>query len=248
MKPDNTFERYQRQTLLPEVGIQGQKILNNSKVLLIGAGGLGSSAAFYLAAAGVGRIGLADDDVVDQSNLNRQILHTPGTIGKPKVDSARETLKKFNPDIKITPHPIKITSEKQLEKLIRDYDLVLDCTDNYPTRYTINQACINQQKPWIYGAVSEFEGQVMTLIPGITPCYQCLYPSAPAASEEIAAVMGVVPGLIGTLQASEALKYLLNTGELLTGRLLFVDLMDIHFDIMTVTRNKNCPACGHLVI
>ncbi len=241
------FERYQRQTLLPEVGIQGQETLKNSSVLLVGAGGLGSSAAFYLAAAGVGHIGLVDDDVVDQSNLNRQILHTPGTIGKSKVASARETLKRFNPDVTITPHPIKISSENQLEELITDYDLVLDCTDNYPTRYTINQACIHQQKPWIYGAVSEFEGQVMTLIPGTTPCYRCLYPSAPAASEGIAAVMGVAPGLIGTLQAAEALKYLLDTGKLLTGRLLFVDLMDIHFDIMTVTRNKECPACGHSI-
>ncbi|CCK78646.1 HesA/MoeB/ThiF family protein [Desulfobacula toluolica] len=247
MQTDKNFDRYHRQVMLSEIGPKGQEKLKNSSILLIGAGGLGSSAAFYLAAAGVGVLGIMDDDVVDKSNLNRQILHHPGTIGEPKVESARQTLEKFNPDITINPYKLKFTSAKQLEKLIQRYDLVLDCTDNYDTRYAINHACIDQKKPWIYGAVSEFEGQVMTIIPGKTPCYNCLYPAAPAMSKEAAAVLGVMPGLIGISQASEALKYILNIGKLLEGRLLFVDLMEMHFDAMTITRNKNCPACSHLI-
>ncbi len=246
MDTDKNFDRYHRQIRLPEVGIQGQKKLQNSSILLIGAGGLASSAAFYLAAAGVGVLGIMDDDVVDKSNLNRQILHFPDKIGKPKVDSARETLEKFNPDVTINPYKLRFTSEKQLEKLIKPYDLVVDCTDNYDTRYAINQACINQQTPWIYGAVSEFEGQVMTILPGKTPCYRCLYPSAKKSVDEIFAVMGISPGFIGILQASEALKYLLNTGKLLSGRLLHIDLKDMHFDMLTVKKNDHCPACRHL--
>jgi len=246
MTTSKKYERYHRQMLLPEIRAKGQKILAASKILLIGAGGLGSSAAFYLAAAGVGQIGMMDDDVVDETNLNRQILHSPATIGQPKVSSAQQTLNRFNPDITIKSYPFRCSSEQQLEELILDYDIVLDCTDNYATRYAINQACLNQHKPWVYGAVSEFEGQVMTLIPGKTPCYACLYPSAPVESKEKAAVIGVAPGVIGTLQASEALKYLLGTGKLLTGRLLFVDLMDMQFDVMAVTKNTDCPICRHL--
>lgn len=241
------LERYQRQILLSEVGTQGQEKLKNSKVLLLGAGGIGSSAAFYLTAAGVGLLGIVDDDVVGKSNLNRQILHLPENLGKPKVDSAQETLTKFNPEINIKTYQLRFTSEKQLEPLIKEYDLVLDCTDNYEARYTINQACINQQTPWVYGAVLEFEGQVMTILPGKTPCYRCLYPSAPAVSKEIAAVIGIAPGFIGILQASEGLKYLLNTGKLLSGRLLYVDLKDMHFDILTVKKNNHCISCQKLL-
>ncbi len=246
MKTNEKLERYQRQLLLPEVGTLGQEKFKNSKILLVGAGGLGSAAAFYLAAAGIGLLGIVDDDIVEKSNLNRQILHLPDTIGKPKVNSAQATLNAFNPDINIKTYPLKFAPEKQFEDLIKKYDLVLDCTDNYETRYAINQVCINQRTPWVYGAVSEFEGQVMTIIPGETPCYRCLYPSAPVVSKEVAAVIGIIPGFIGILQASEALKYLLNTGKLLSGRFLHVDLKDMYFDMLTVNRNDQCPACKNL--
>jgi len=246
MKPDPSLDRYVRQILLSEVGLEGQKKIRQSKILIIGAGGLGSSAAFYLAAAGVGHIGIADPDIVEISNLNRQILHLPGRIGGPKAESAKLTLNRFNPDIIITPYPVKLTSPEQFHTLIPEYDLILDCSDNYETRYAINEACIRLQKSWIYGAVSEFEGQVMTIIPGLTPCFRCLYPAARSVSKNPAAVMGVTPGLIGTLQAAEALKFILNQGKLLTGRLLFVDLLEMRFDIMTTSKNKDCPACRHL--
>lgn len=246
MGTDKEKERYKRQILLPEVGTLGQEKLSLSSVLLIGAGGLGSSAAFYLAAAGVGRMGIVDNDRVDKSNLNRQILHSPGTIGTPKAESARDTLQHFNSDINIETHKIRFTSEKQYERLIKGYDIVLDCTDNYDTRFAINQACVNQKKPWVYGAVSEFEGQAMTIVPGITPCYRCLYPSVTSASNIVSAVMGVTPGFIGILQATEALKYLLNMGKLLSGRLLYVDLKDMHFETLKLKRNTNCPSCRQL--
>ncbi len=246
MKLDSTLDRYKRQILLTEVGPEGQKKIRQSKILIIGAGGLGSPAAFYLAAAGVGHIGIADPDAVEISNLNRQILHLPGHIGKPKVESATFTLNRFNPDIIITPYPVKLISPEQIDSLLPVYDVILDCSDNYETRYAINEACVHHQKPWVYGAVSEFEGQVMTIIPGVTPCYRCLYPAARPLSKGPAAVMGVTPGLIGTLQATEALKFILNQGKLLTGRLLFVDLLEMRFDILTTSKNKDCPACIRL--
>ena len=246
MKPDSNPGRYARQILLPEVGLEGQKKITQSKILIIGAGGLGSPAAFYLAAAGIGHIGIADPDIVTLSNLNRQILHLPGHIGKLKVGSARLTLNRFNPDIVIIPYPLKLTSPEQFADLIPGYDLILDCSDNYETRYAINEACIHHQKPWVYGAVSEFEGQVMTILPGITPCFSCLYSAARSVSENPVAVMGVAPGLIGILQATEALKFILNQGNLLSGRLLFVDLLEMRFDIMTTSRNEDCIACKHL--
>jgi len=246
MKAAQDSERYLRQIMLHEIGSKGQEKLQSSKLLIIGAGGLGSAAAFYLAAAGVGSIGLADNDIVDQTNLNRQILHRPETVGRTKVDSAREMLTGFNPEISIIPHLFYCVSGKQLEDLIKDYEIVLDCTDNFDTRHIINNACVNKRKPLIYGAISEFEGQIMTIIPGKTPCYTCLYPSIPRTSNATAAVIGVVPGIIGTLQASEALKYLLGIGELLKGRLLFIDLLDMYIEIMKVTKNKQCPICGNL--
>jgi molybdopterin/thiamine biosynthesis adenylyltransferase len=244
MKPDPIFDRYARQILLSEVGQAGQEKLRQAKILIIGAGGLGSSAAFYLAAAGVGHIGIADPDVVDISNLNRQILHTPSHIGKLKTKSATLTLNRFNPDTLITAHPISLISQEALGTLIPAYNLILDCSDNYETRYALNIACIKHQKPWVYGAVSEFEGQVMTLIPGRTPCFRCLYPDARALSVGPAAVMGVTPGLIGVLQATEALKFILNQGKLLIGRLFFIDLLEMRVDVMTTSANKKCPACS----
>jgi molybdopterin/thiamine biosynthesis adenylyltransferase len=176
--------------MLPDIGKHGQKKLKNSSILMVGAGGLGSSAAFYLAGAGVGCIGIVDDDVVAKSNLNRQILHPSSSIGESKVISAKKTLNNFNPDIDIKTYPFKFTRGKQFDNLIKDYDLILDCTDNFDTRYAINETCINQKKPWVYGGISEFEGQVMTIIPGTTPCYRCLYPLAADTPEKIAGVMG----------------------------------------------------------
>lgn len=247
MEPHPDSDRYDRQILLPEVGRGGQEKIRRAKILIIGAGGLGSSAAFYLAAAGVGHIGIADPDVVDISNLNRQILHAPSHIGKLKTESATLTLNRFSTDTIVIAHPIKLLSQEALGALIPEYDLILDCSDNYETRYALNEACLRHRKPWIYGAVSEFEGQVMTLIPGRTPCFRCLYPDARTLSKGPAAVMGVAPGLIGTLQATEALKFILNQGKLLMGRLLFIDLLEMHFDVMKTSRNKDCPACKHLI-
>jgi adenylyltransferase/sulfurtransferase len=247
MEPHPDSDRYDRQILLAEVGRSGHEKIRRAKILIIGAGGLGSSAAFYLTAAGVGHIGIADPDVVDISNLNRQILHAPSHIGKLKTESATLTLNRFNPDTVVIAHPIKLLSQEALSALIPEYDLILDCSDNYETRYALNEACLQHRKPWIYGAVSEFEGQVMTFIPGRTPCFQCLYPSAQTLSNCPEAVMGVAPGVIGTLQATEALKFILNQGKLLIGRLLFIDLLETHFDVMKTSRNKDCPACKHLI-
>jgi molybdopterin/thiamine biosynthesis adenylyltransferase len=237
--------RYSRQILLPEVGSDGQEKLKNAAILLVGAGGLGSPCAYYLAAAGVGVIGIADDDAVEMSNLNRQILHSQSRIGKPKVISAKETIESFNPHVTVKTYPYRLSSGFPFEDEIEGYDLVIDCSDNYDTRYRINELCIKKQKPWIFGAVSEFEGQVMTIIPGKSPCYRCLYPSA-AMSGQIPAVIGVTPGVIGILQAAEALKHILDTGNLLTGRFLHVDLKDMQFDVFRLTRNVNCPSCAGL--
>lgn len=244
-KTEDKNARYSRQLLLSEVGSGGQEKINNAAILLIGAGGLGSSCAYYLAAAGVGVLGLADDDTVEMSNLNRQILHSEGGIGKPKVISAKETIEGFNPHVAVRTYSYRLSSGCRLEDEIAGYDLVVDCTDNYETRYRINELCIKKQKPWIFGAVSEFEGQVMTIIPGKSPCYRCLYPSA-TLSGRIPAVIGVTPGVIGILQAAEALKYILGAGNLLTGRFLHADLKDMQFNVFRLTRNVNCPSCAGL--
>ena len=238
-------ERYKRQILLPEIGEEGQSKINNSKVLLIGSGGLGSSSAFYLAAAGVGTIGIADDDTVETSNLNRQILHNPGRIGVLKVTSAKQTLEQFNPSINIVTHPNRYLSSHTVIEMIDGYDLIIDCSDNYPTRFAINDACIQARKPWIYGAVSGFEGQAMTIVPGRGPCYRCLYPSAPSSSSpnQLPGVIGVSPGIIGIIQAAEALKYVLDKGDLLIGRLLFVDLLEMNLSEFKIKRNPSCQSC-----
>lgn len=237
--------RYSRQMLLPEVGPGGQQKIENAAVLLVGAGGLGSPCAYYLAAAGVGVLGIADDDRVEMSNLNRQILHSEGKIGKPKVISAKETIETFNSHVTVKTYPHRLSSENRFEDEIERYDLVIDCSDNYETRYRINELCIKKQKPWIFGAVSEFEGQVMTILPGKSPCYRCLYPSA-SMSGQIPAVIGVTPGIIGILQATEALKYILDTGSLLAGRFLHADLKEMRFDVFRLTRNVDCPSCAGL--
>ncbi len=239
--------RYSRHLLLPEVGEAGQVRLLQSRVLLIGAGGLGSPAAYYLAAAGVGTLGIIDNDVVDESNLQRQILHNTKRVGQPKVASARETIEALNPDVKVVAINDRLSKENVL-RLIQDYDVILDGTDNFPTRYLLNDASIIANKPVVHGSVFRFEGQVTVFKPFEGPCYRCLFPEppppalAPNCSE--AGVLGILPGTIGLLQATEVVKLLLDTGDTLVGRLLTYDALAATFDELRLYRNPNCPACG----
>ena len=235
--------RFQRQIMLPEVGRKGQRRLREAGILLIGSGGLASSAAYYLAAAGVGKIGIVDDDTVDESNLNRQILHDTSCIGMPKVSSAKQSLERLDPAIEIDTYHRRLTSSNELIDVLKGYDLVVDCSDNYPTRYIINDACIGTRKPWIYGAVSGFEGQAMTIIPGKGACYRCLYPAASPDADKVVPVIGVTPGILGLIEAAEALKYVLGKGTPLVGRLLYVDLLEMTMSEFKIMRNANCPSC-----
>src|SRR3954468_9979011 len=220
---EEQIRRYSRHIILPEVGGLGQTKLLQAKVLLVGAGGLGSPAAYYLAAAGVGTLGIIDNDVVDVSNLQRQILHANERVGMPKVDSAKKTLEALNPDVKVIPYQAKLTSENIME-IIKDYDFVVDGCDNFPTRYLVNDACVLTGKPNVHGSIFQFEGQATVFYPGKGPCYRCLYPEPPPAdmapSCAEAGVLGVLPGLIGTIQALETIKLILGKGETLVGKLL----------------------------
>ncbi|RKI35859.1 molybdopterin-synthase adenylyltransferase MoeB [Corallococcus sp. AB004] len=240
-------ERYRRHLILPEVGEEGQAKLLKSKVLLLGAGGLGSPAALYLAAAGVGTLGVVDADVVDLSNLQRQVLHTLERRGQPKVQSAKTALEALNPDVKVVPFQERLTTAN-VERILADFDLVLDGGDNFPTRYLLNDACVLLGKPNIHGSVFRFEGQVTTFLPGQGPCYRCLYPAPPppelAPSCAEAGVLGVLPGLIGMLQATEALKLLLGVGESLVGRLLTFDSLGTRFQELKLRRDPECPVCA----
>ena len=238
--------RYVRHLLLPEVGEEGQRKLLQSKVLVVGAGGLGSSAAFYLAAAGVGRLGIVDFDVVEESNLQRQILHTTDRIGQPKVESAKKSLLALNPDIEVQTYRVKLT-DKNAEDIFKNYDIVVDGSDNFPTRYLVNDTCVLLKKPNIHGSVYQFEGQVSVFWPGRGPCYRCLYPEPPppgfAPSCAEAGVMGVVPGIIGMLQAMETIKIILGKGDLLVGRLLCYDALKGQFKELKLKQDPNCPLC-----
>jgi sulfur-carrier protein adenylyltransferase/sulfurtransferase len=240
-------ERYRRHLILPEVGEAGQAKLLASRVLLLGAGGLGSPAALYLAAAGVGTLGLVDADVVDLSNLQRQVLHTVERQGQPKVESARVALEALNPDVKVVPFAERLTSDNVL-RILEGFDLVLDGGDNFPTRYLLNDACVMLGKPNLHGSIFRFEGQVTTFVPGQGPCYRCLYPSPPppelAPSCAEAGVLGVLPGIIGLLQANEALKLLLGQGQSLVGRLLTFDALGTRFQEMKLRRDPRCPVCA----
>ncbi|BBO86872.1 HesA/MoeB/ThiF family protein [Desulfosarcina ovata] len=240
------FEKYARQMIFPEIGESGQEKLQDAKVLLIGAGGLGSSCSTYLAAAGVGTVGICDNDMVELSNLNRQILHNPNRIGTLKVNSAQITLTAANPEINIETYPERLKDAGRLSRVVEGYDVIIDCSDNAPTRYIINTACIEENKPWIYGAVNGLEGQSMTIIPGRGPCYRCLYPSAAAHSREAQAapVIGVTPGIIGIVQAAEAIKLILNVGKALVGRLLFIDLLEMTVAEFAISKNAGCMSCG----
>lgn len=239
--------RYGRHLLLPEVGLAGQRRLKTARVLLVGAGGLGSPLALYLAAAGVGTIGLVDDDVVELTNLQRQILHSTADIGRLKVDSGMERIAGLNPSIAIERYPLRLSSQNALA-IMSDYDLVIDGSDNFATRYLTNDACVMLGKPTVYGSIFRFEGQVSLLAAPDGPCYRCLYPTPPPPGEVPSCaeggVLGVLPGIIGTLQAAEAIKYLLGIGTPLVGRLLLVNVLDMRFRTLQIRKDSACPACG----
>ena len=239
--------RYHRQMLIPEIGQEGQRKLLDSKVLLIGAGALGSGAAFYLASSGVGTIGLVDADVVDESNLQRQILHTSDRVGMLKTESARLTLNALNPETKVVEHREWLTADN-VERLIADYDVILDGTDNFDTRYVLNDAAVKLRKPVVHGSIYRWDGQVTTFVPFEGPCYRCMYPTQPppelAPACSVAGVLGVLPGIIGLLEANEVFKLLLGVGETLAGRLLMFDAMGTSFDEVRIWRDPACPACG----
>jgi len=240
-------ERYRRHLIIPEVGEDGQAKLLKSKVLLMGAGGLGSPAALYLAAAGVGTLGIVDMDVVDLSNLQRQVLHTQDRAGVPKTESAKVAINALNPDVKVIPFQERLTSHN-VREILADFDLVVDGGDNFPTRYLLNDACVVLGKPNIHGSIYRFEGQVTTFVPRKGPCYRCLYPAPPPAefapSCAEAGVLGVLPGIIGLFQANEALKLLLGAGEPLIGRLLTFDALGTRFSELKLRRDPQCPVCS----
>lgn len=242
------LDRYSRHLLLPEVGEKGQEKLLKGKVLLLGAGGLGSPSALYLAAAGVGTLGLIDADTVDASNLQRQIMHSTSRLDMPKVDSAEIALKDLNPDVNIIKYQERLTSENIDRILDEGWDLIVDGVDNFPTRYLVNDASIFKKIPVIHGSIFRFDGQVTTFVPGEGPCYRCLYPEPPPAhlapSCAEAGVLGILPGAIGVMQATEAVKILLGKGDLLNGRLLTYDSLGMNFRTLKLRRDKTCPVCG----
>lgn len=244
---EEQIERYSRHIILPEVGGKGQEKLLESKVLIVGAGGLGSPASLYLAAAGLGTIGIIDADAVDISNLQRQILHATADLGKPKVESAREKLHAINPDVAICVYHQRLTAANALD-IIRDYDFVIDGTDNFPAKFLVADACHFARKPYSHAGILRFDGQTITVIPGETTCYRCVFnappPSGAVPSCSQAGVLGVLPGVMGSIQAAEAIKFLLGIGELLTNRLLVYDALAMDFRTVKVRRNINCPLCG----
>ncbi|MGA9839682.1 MAG: molybdopterin-synthase adenylyltransferase MoeB [Thermoplasmata archaeon] len=241
------LRRYSRHLLLPEVGVAGQKRLRRSKVLLVGAGGLGAPTALYLAAAGVGEIGVVDFDEVDLSNLQRQVLYTTSDLGRPKLDAAKDRLEALNPEVRVVPISGRLTSENALET-IRRFDVVVDGTDNFPTRYLVNDACVLLGKPNVYGSIYRFEGQASVFDARTGPCYRCLYPEPPppdlVPSCAEAGVLGVLPGLIGIIQATETVKLLLGTGEPLVGRLLLYDALAMRFRELKLRKNPSCVICS----
>lgn len=245
--PVNISPRYQRHIALRAIGPEGQLKLNQSSVLLIGAGGLGSPAALYLAAAGVGRLGIVDDDKVDLTNLQRQILHGTRTIGHAKAHSAAERIADLNPEIAVEPHPVRLT-KANVDALVKKYDVVVDGSDNFATRYLVNDTCVRAGKPYVYGSVSEFEGQAAVFGFRDGGCYRCLFPEPPAAGLAPncaeTGVLGVLPGIIGTIQATEALKVLLGIGEPLVNRLLLLDVLTMKFRELKWKRDPACPVCG----
>src|SRR5687768_11197579 len=249
------INRYKRHLILPEVGVEGQLKLLNAKVLCVGAGGLGCPISLYLAAAGVGTIGLADVDVVSPSNLQRQVLFGVSSIGEDKVKAAAKRLKDLNPDVKINEHKVVVNSTNVLD-LIKDYDIVIDGTDNFPTRYCVGDACVIAKKPNVYGSIFRFEGQVTVFAPHLKnpdtqeagPCYRCMFPeppdpgSVPSCAE--GGVIGVLPGIIGTLQANEVIKLILGIGKPAIGKLTYFSALDLDFRQFKIRRDRECPVCG----
>ncbi len=244
-------QRYSRHLLIPEVGAEGQARLLGSKALLIGAGGLGSPAALYLAAAGVGTIGIVDFDVVDVSNLQRQIIHTTDRVGERKVESARKAIEALNPEVKVVAHEEMLVAAN-VERIIAGYDVILDGTDTFETRYILNDAAVAAGIPVVHASVFRFEGQLTTFVPFEGPCYRCLYPTPPppelAPGCSVAGVLGVVPGILGMLQANEGLKVLLGIGETLAGRLLLFDALETEFTELRLRRDPNCPVCSDAAV
>jgi molybdopterin/thiamine biosynthesis adenylyltransferase/rhodanese-related sulfurtransferase len=240
-------DRYSRHTLLPEVGVDGQLKMLNAKVLLVGAGGLGAPTALYLAAAGIGTLGLVDDDVVDASNLQRQVIHNTERIGRPKTESARKTIETLNPDVDVVEHNFRLDSGNIVE-LLSDYDVIVDGADNFPTRYLLNDASVRLRKPVVSASILSFDGQISTFVPFEGPCYRCLYPTPPPAelapSCSANGVLGVMAGTMGLLQANEVLKLVLGIGEPLIGRLLLFEALSTRFTELKVRRDPECPICG----
>jgi molybdopterin/thiamine biosynthesis adenylyltransferase len=244
---DEQLERYSRHILLTEVGVEGQKKIKRSKILIIGAGGLGAPAAFYLAAAGVGTIGIADGDRVEKSNLQRQIIHFTRDIGRVKVQSAREKMTALNPEIKVKTYSTQVTAAN-VEKLLSEYDFIIDGTDNLSAKFLINDACVINRIPYSHGGLLHYYGQTMTVLPIRSACYRCVFNapppkgSVPTCAE--AGILGAIAGMLGTVQATEALKYLLGIGELLTDSILSFNALEMDYRKISVKRNPNCPVCG----
>jgi len=240
-------KRYSRHLIMPEVGMEGQKKLKKASVLCVGAGGLGSPLAFYLTAAGVGRLGIVDFDVVDFSNLQRQILHTTNDVGRPKLESAQEKLEALNPNVKVEPYEERLSSENALQ-LFEKYDIIVDGTDNFPTRYLVNDACVLTGKPNVYGSIFRFEGQASVFATSEGPCYRCLYPEPPppglVPSCAEGGVLGILPGLVGLVQATEVIKLILEKGTSLVGRLLLFDALGMKFRELKLKKDPQCPVCG----
>ena len=244
---DEQIERYSRHIILKEVGAKGQKKLLNGSVLIIGAGGLGAPAALYLAAAGVGHIGIVDADEVDLSNLQRQVIHSTADIGKAKVKSAKESMEAINPDVKVSTYRMFVDSTN-VRELIREYDFIIDGTDNFPAKFLINDACALEKKPFSHAGIIRFQGQLMTYVPGEGPCYRCVFKNPPPKDAvptcKQAGVIGAMAGTIGTLQAMEAIKYLIGKGDLLTGKLLTYDALKMEFRKINLKKDCNCAVCG----
>jgi molybdopterin/thiamine biosynthesis adenylyltransferase len=244
---EEQIQRYSRHIILQEVGVEGQEKLVSSRVLIAGMGGLGSPAALYLAAAGIGTLGLVDFDVVELSNLQRQVIHSTEDLGKPKVESAAETITAINPDATVHQYQQRISSET-IPDIMADYDLVLDGTDNFPTRFLLNDACLLTEKILVYGAVLRFDGQVSVFAPNQGPCYRCFIPEMPppgaVPSCQEGGILGVLPGVIGMLQATEAIKLLIGVGEPLIGRLLLFDALSMRINEVKLRKDPDCPACG----
>lgn len=240
-------KRYARHVIMPEVGIEGQKKLKAASVLLIGTGGLGSPTALYLAAAGIGRIGLVDYDVVDESNLQRQVIHGIETVGELKVASAAKRMKDLNPDIRVDLHNVALTSDNALE-LFEPYDVIVDGTDNFPTRYLVNDACVKLGKPNVYGSIFRFEGQLSVFYAEEGPCYRCMFPEPPppglVPNCAEGGVLGILPGTIGTMQATETIKLILGIGNPMIGRMMLYDALDMEFSTIKVRKDPNCPVCS----